>query len=94
MKLDPGGPTVATEFVGTSITSYGPSYDAWVSYLPDNPHVKFVDSRQRGYVAVEVTPQRMDVAMRVVSDATDPKATLSTLRNFIVEDKRAGPVSA
>ena len=94
LKLDPGGPTVATEFVGTSITSYGPSYDAWVSYLPDNPHVKFVDSRQRGYVAVEVTPQRMDVAMRVVSDATDPKATLSTLRNFIVEDKRAGPVSA
>jgi hypothetical protein len=33
----------------------------------------------------------MDVKMQVVSDATDPKATLSTLKHWVVGDGRAGP---
>jgi alkaline phosphatase D len=95
LKLDfdnPRAPTVATEFVGTSITSLGPPYDVFSKFVPDNPHVKFFESRRRGYVFVDLQKTRMDVAMRVVSDVTDPKATLSTLKSFVVEDGRAGPV--
>ena len=91
---DPRSPIVATEFVGTSITSFGPPYDTFMSWMPDNPHIKFFESRRRGYVLVEVTPERLNVAMRVVSDATDPKATLATLRSYVVENGRAGPVEA
>jgi len=32
--------------------------------------------------------------MQVVSDATDPKATLSTLKHWIVANGRAGPQPA
>lgn len=45
--------TVATEFVGTSISSngdgiiYGPYYGPMI---PANPHIKFFDGDRRGYV--------------------------------------------
>jgi alkaline phosphatase D len=47
---DPASPVVASEFVGTSISSSGVSYDEFAAYLPDNPHIKFFESRLRGYV--------------------------------------------
>jgi alkaline phosphatase D len=93
-SFDPRSSVVATEFVGTSITSYGPPYDAFMSFVPNNPHIKFFESRRRGYVLVDTDRQKMDVKMQVVSDAADPKATPSTLKHWIVEDGRAGPQMA
>jgi alkaline phosphatase D len=93
-SFDPRSPVVATEFVGTSITSYGPPYDAFMSFVPNNPHIKFFESRRRGYVLVDTDRRKMDVKMQVVSDAADPNATLSTLKHWIVEDGRAGPQMA
>jgi alkaline phosphatase D len=93
LKLDndnPKAPIIASEFVGTSITSLGPPYDIFASWLPQNPHVHFFESRRRGYVSVDLAPKRMNVAMRFVSDVTDPKATLSTLKSFVVENGRPG----
>jgi len=97
LKLDfdnPSSPIVATEFVGSSISSYGPPYEPIARVLPDNPHVHFFDSRRRGYVLVDLTAEAMQVQMRVVSDARDPKATIATLRAFAVEGGRAGVVEA
>lgn len=91
---DPRSAPVAAEFVGTSITSSGPPYEKFKSWLPDNPHIRFFESRQRGYVSVELRPSRMDVAFRTVSDVRDPAATLSTLRRYVVEDGRPGVVEA
>jgi alkaline phosphatase D len=91
---DDASPIVATEFVGTSISSYGPPYDPIAKVLPDNPHVHFFDSRRRGYVLIDLTAERMRAQMRVVSDAHDPKATISTFKTFAVEDGRAGVVAA
>jgi alkaline phosphatase D len=89
---DPGSPTVATEFVGTSIASLGPSHEQLARFLPDNPHVRYVDSRRRGYVAVELTPERMTARFRVLSDARDPQATVSTIRSFAVESGHPGAI--
>jgi len=87
---DPKAPAIATEFVGTSITSPGPPYAKFVSWLPDNPHIHFFESRKRGYVSVDVRPKQMDVAFRAVSDVAKPDAEVSTLQRFTVEDGRAG----
>ena len=76
---DPDSP-VASEIVGTSISSFGPPYEAVAKYLRDNPHLRFFDSRKRGYVSVEVEAEQMTARMQVVSDATDPKASTSTSR--------------
>ena len=91
---DPSSPIVATEFVGTSISSYGPPYEAIAKLLPDNPHVHFFESRRRGYVSVDLERARMQVRMRVVSDAHDPNAGISTLKTFAVESGRAGVIEA
>jgi alkaline phosphatase D len=93
-SFDPRAPIIASEFVGTSITSFGPPYETFMRWVPENPHVHFFESRRRGYVSVDLSPERMQVAMRVVSDVTDPKATIATLKNFVVENGRAGPLEA
>ena len=54
----------------------------------------FFDSRRRGYVLVDLTPDAMQVQMRAVSDAHDPKATISTFKAFAVEGGRPGVVAA
>ena len=87
---DPGSPVVATELVGTSVSSPGPNYEQFSKFLPANPHVTFFDSRVRGYVAVDLSPKRMDIEYRAVSDVTNPDATVATLKAFTIEDGRAG----
>ena len=57
-----------------------------------NPHVKFFDSRQRGYVSVEVEAHKMLTNLRVITDPRDPAATVSTLKSFVVESGRAGAI--
>lgn len=86
-------PLVASEFVGTSITSPGPDYNTLTSWLPDNPEVKFFDSRERGYMALDITHDSLTVHFRTISDVTDPKASLSTLRSFVIENGRLGTTS-
>ena len=58
--------------------------------LPDNPHVRFFESRHRGYVRCEVTPERWQADLRVVSDVRDRAATARTLAAFVVEAGRPG----
>jgi alkaline phosphatase D len=97
LHLDPDdqkSPIVATEFVGTSIASYGPPFDMLNQTLPDNPHVHFFESRRRGYVVVDLKREQMQLRMRAVSDAHDPKADISTLKTYAVESGRTGVVEA
>jgi alkaline phosphatase D len=93
LKLDfdePRSPVVATEFVGTSITSLPPPYEAFSGFARATPHVRYFESRSRGYVRAEVTPERMTTEFRAISDPLDPAATASTLARFVVEDQRPG----
>lgn len=88
----PASPTVATEFVGTSVTSDGPPHQRFAEMLPENPHVRFFESRQRGYASVDVTRDRMETRFQIISDRRDPNASVSTLKRFIVESGKAGAV--
>ncbi len=90
---DLDSPIVATEFVGSSVTSDGPAFEAYKALLPLNPHVQFFDSRQRGYVSVEIAEQKMLTHFRVITDPRDPTATVSTLKSFAVEPGRPGAIA-
>ena len=48
----------------------------------------------RGYLSVDLTAARMQVRMQAISDRRDPRPALSTLRSWVVENGRAGAVSA
>jgi len=91
---DPRGATVATEFIATSISALPPPYDAFVELLPLNPHVRYFESRLRGYMTVDIAAKRMTTRFRAISDPKDPKAPISTLKSFVVEDGRPGAAPA
>lgn len=82
-------PVVASEFVGTSITS-DKMPDIFGETLPQNPHVKFFENEHRGYYTVDLTPQRMRTHFRGISDRNDRNATVSTLKSFTVESGKPG----
>ncbi len=85
---------VASEFVCTSISSAGIPYDRIAPLLPDSPHVRFFDSRQRGYIRARITPDAWTTDLRVVSTVAQPEATVSTLATYVVEAGKAGAISA
>jgi alkaline phosphatase D len=89
-------PVVATEFVGTSLSSSGNGskvYKGLDQLLAQNPCVKF-HNRQRGYVSCTVTPQDWRSDYRVVEEVTKPGGKTSTLASFVVESGRPSVVRA
>jgi alkaline phosphatase D len=88
---DPASPTVASELVTTSITSQGWPYERLQRFLPENPHIRFADSRFRGYTRVEVTMSALRADLRAMESVATPAAGCHTLASFVVEDGRPGP---
>jgi alkaline phosphatase D len=88
---DPESEVVASEFVGTSITSQAWSMERLQALLPDNPHILLADSRYRGYVRMEVTPAQARADLRAMASVREREAPCSTLASFIVEDGKPGP---
>ncbi len=89
---DMSSATVATEFVGTSLSSGGDGADTRPStegLLAENPFVKFFNG-QRGYVRCEVTPNLWQADYRVVEYVSRPGASISTRASFVVEEGEAG----
>jgi len=92
---DPRSPVVATEFVGTSITSqFRRRQEELEALLPDNPHIRLGNGTRRGYVRVEITRERLRADLRTVRSVTRPRAEVDTLATFVVEDGRPGAVRA
>ena len=92
LKLDfdePRSPVVATEFVGTSISSngdaivYGPYYGPMI---PENPHIKFFEGDRRGYVRCGLSHDRWQTDLRMVTTVSRRDAPVYTLASFVVED--------
>lgn len=86
-----GDQVVGTEFIGTSITSDGPG-PQFASNLSKNPHVKFFDARYRGYMALELRPERLEMRYQAIGDRADLASGVSTLQRYVVEDGRAGAI--
>lgn len=85
-------PVVATEFVGTSITSGGDGTDKpkyLDTLLAENPCVRF-HNQQRGYVRCEVTPIAWRSDYVVVENVTRPNANVSNRASFVVEKGKPG----
>ena len=96
LTLEPDSPAVATELVGTSITTDGdgadrPDYADLL--LSENPFVKFYNG-QRGYVSCEVTPEETVAHYRVVEYVSRPGAPKQTRTSFVIEDGKPGAQKA
>ncbi len=87
---DLGSQSVATEFVGTSITSEGDGGEKTATsdaILAENPFVKFFNA-ERGYVRCDVTPATWRTDYCTVPYVSRPGAPLQTRATFVVESGR------
>jgi alkaline phosphatase D len=85
-------PVVATEFVGTSISSGGDGADRRKGHdeiLKENPYIRFMNG-ERGYVSCEVTPATWTAKYQVVPFVSRPESPLVTRKTFTVEHGRPG----
>ncbi|RBM20973.1 alkaline phosphatase [Prauserella sp. PE36] len=89
----PDSPVIATEFVGTSISSngdgevYGPYYGPMIKY---NPHIRFFDGDRRGYVRCRVDRKEFRADLQMVDTVGRRDAGESTFASFVVEEGRPG----
>jgi alkaline phosphatase D len=89
---DVRSPVVATEIVGTSISSQFGRPEVLDAQRAANPHVRFADGTRRGYVRVEVTPRQWRADLRAMRTVTQPRAECDTLATFVIADGRPGAV--
>lgn len=95
LRLDPEderSPVVATEFVGTSVTSGGDGHEQRAdapALLARNPHIAFFNDR-RGYTLIEATPAHMEARFRALPYVTRPGAPREDRGRFVVEAGRPG----
>jgi alkaline phosphatase D len=81
-----GGDPIATEFIGTSISSGGDPKPPRTVFGgdPNNPHIHFFDDR-RGYARVVAQPDVWTTEYRAMDTVTNPtRGTASTVATFSV----------
>ncbi|MCB1019294.1 MAG: alkaline phosphatase D family protein, partial [Acidobacteria bacterium] len=89
---DDKAPAMATEFVGTSITSGGDGVemdDNIKGILAQNPFVRFYN-KERGYVSCTVTPSEWRADYQAVEKVSEKGAPRITRASFVVQDGKAG----
>lgn len=89
---DPRSPAVATELVCPSVTSRFPAiYNLAVrAALSSNPHVRYFDGVEHGYVRCEIGPRECRADFRYVATTAEPVAPVRTGASFVVLDGAAG----
>jgi alkaline phosphatase D len=91
---DTAAPAVASEYVCTSITSRGAPHEMFAAFLPENPHIRFMDARVHGYAACTVERDRWTTTFRAVESVLDRAGGIRNLVTFVTENGRAGVVAA
>lgn len=70
------------------VTSLGVPHETFAALLPENPRIRFFESRKRGHVRCELTPERSCTDLRALHDVRDRQAPV--LASFVIESGRPG----
>ncbi|MEX2255178.1 MAG: alkaline phosphatase D family protein [Acidimicrobiia bacterium] len=85
--------TVATELVGTSITSNFPFADVIDAAVPTQPTIKYGDGRHHGYVRCDLTRNQLRADFRYVSSIETPDVSVETGASFVIGDRKPGALA-
>ena len=90
---EPDAPAVATELVGTSITSsFDPALaDIAEQLIGDLPQTEWVNARQRGYVRCDVTADELVAQYRLVDTVRELTSPIATATTWTVEAGNVAP---
>ncbi|TQK06702.1 alkaline phosphatase D [Herbaspirillum sp. SJZ107] len=81
---------VATEFVGTSVTSSSRPQERTAQQVALNPHIKYGRSDRRGYMLLEVTPKETRTRFMGLDEVRDARTGQRALAGFRVVDGKVG----
>jgi alkaline phosphatase D len=81
---------VASEVACTAISSRSWPQERIEPFLADNPHIKLIDARRRGYARAEITPRGLTVDLRGMQNVSAADAPCDTTASFFVAAGRAG----
>jgi alkaline phosphatase D len=86
----PGARPVASEFVGTSIASRGPSTAYAEALRANNPHIRHVRADQRGAIGFTLDAKRLEARLWAVDRPDEDDSPRSLQAAFVVEAGRPG----
>ena len=81
----PDSAFLATEIAATSITSDARPPQQFEEWLAGNPDLLVAEGRWRGYVALRLSPQRLQADLMAVENRDDPASPLSVWKSLVVE---------
>ena len=87
---DPLSPIIASEFVGTSVSSRGMSATLVQAMLTNNPDIVHARSDERGYALIECSPSELRCTMRATPHPVRQDAQLSTQAVYAASPDKAG----
>jgi alkaline phosphatase D len=91
---DEDSPIVASEFCGSSITSWG-GKQSLEALRPVNPHLHYARNDQRGYMAFTLDAREgLQASVRSLDDALMPDSGIATTGRFAVAPGRPGVLRA
>jgi alkaline phosphatase D len=82
-RLD--SPLVASEFVGTSISSDSLGQDVLDRWRANNPHLQRLDGTRRGYLRLTLSAKQLRADLITVDDASRPDSGRSVAGAYVVE---------
>jgi alkaline phosphatase D len=82
---DPRSAIIASEFVGTSITSEAGAQDKLDALKPNNPHVLMADGSKRGYAVMELNATLLKASMRQIDSEKMRESKVEASTDFVVE---------
>ena len=71
----PDSAALATEIVSTSISSDARPQQQFEEWLKENPNLLLAEGRYRGYVALRLSPQRLQADLMALDDHDNPEST-------------------
>ncbi|MBA3477255.1 MAG: alkaline phosphatase D family protein [Lautropia sp.] len=87
-------PVLASEFVGTSITSQAAGQAYYDEVKAANRHIRHANGTQRGYLRMTLTNDKMQADMMGLDDVRLADAAVFLQAAFVVEDGRPGTQQA
>ena len=87
---DPAGQVVASEFLGSSVSSAKGNNPVFETALPRNPQVRYYDGRRRGYLSCTVTPEQLQGDLWFVDSPLDAGSPVRLGASWAVRDGMLG----
>jgi alkaline phosphatase D len=94
VPADPASPVVASELTTTSISSQGVPQPQIDRRRADSPALLMLNGESRGYLRLDVTPDRLQADMIALDTAARRDSTSSVAATFVIEDGKRGLVRA